>query len=676
VSFARSAEKQGISVVNSSHQKPVIRLIVAAGFVLPWITIIGSAVLVDIPFAALFDQVKSQTPFFAVLAIPLAILWTTPFLVLALLRQNLESMHAPSPLMRRVSFAAGLGTLCLLAVLFYGRSEFGAFLVVMVLSYAFVAIRSWNLHSSRARRILFLGGVSGATLGTLVAYGILIQLSLFGFYWSLTMPLVVLGATVSGLLVGLVLGKLFDRGPPMPISEDSTVGTGSLIILTNAVAGSIGAPIAVLAFSALAEPASLQHEARILLLNILPALVFTGAWLGWAIGLVLDAARKLAWPRPGTMKTPLAAASLGLLPALIVTLAPGFLGERVFLPLMANDYFVLLNRGHLSGQSVAISPDGSHFAALVRSTAVSREDSRFVPNVVTVLYVWEASTGELEFNVDLEATSTAMRTDRLVYSLDGRRIAAISDLSGTIVIDVETGRQLFSIDPATDGLATGDQVSNVAFSPDGERIALALTNGVAAIYDAANGYLVDALPIALDTAAVRSAAYSPDGRFLAIGGSHVDASGMRLGFTALLEVDTGTTHYVRDNVPGTVASLSFSPDGSRLLTMEIPGRAHIRDAMIGAPLAELDHQCQPLLDATFVADDATVITLCGQQAIYRCDAATGACMIAIRLKISEIKAASAYAADGRLVIAEGSRTISVWDWRTGEVLESVQIRAP
>jgi hypothetical protein len=107
--------------------------------------------------------------------------------------------------------------------------------------------------------------------------------------------------------------------------------------------------------------------------------------------------------------------------------------------------------------------------------------------------------------------------------------------------------------------------------------------------------------------------------------------------------------------------------------MELPGRASIRDAMQGSPLVELEHRCQPLLHAAFVADD-TVITQCGQGAIYRCDADTGACAAAIRLKISQIKGISTDG--GRLVIGEGSHTVSVWDWRTGELLIALRPPAP
>jgi hypothetical protein len=622
-------------------------------------TIIGSTLVTGIPLGTLFDQIKSQTPFFPWLAAPLAILWAAPFFVLALLKHNLESVSAPTPVVRRVGILTGLGAPCLLVALYYVGSEQGISLVVMLLGYGIVSIRYWGLQSTWARRILFLGGLTGATLGTLFAYGILLQLALFEFFSSLTIPLAVLGATVGGLLIGWVLGKLFDRGPPVPESTDSTAGIGALIILTNAAAGAIGAPVAVLVFSTLADSASLQHEARQLLLNILPSLVFTGAWVGWVIGLVLHAVHSLLWPRRTKWQTPLATASLGLFPALLMTLAPGFLGERVFLPLMANDYFVLLNRGFSFVESVAESPDGSLVAAYVGH----------------VLYVWEASTGSLKLSVDYRTPTATIRGDRLAFSPDGRRLAVVLDLGGVIVIDGETGRQVFTIDPAAANLASSDQISRAAFSPDGKYIVLALKNGIAAIYDAANGTLVDALPIALDTAVIRTASYSSDGRFLAIGGSHVDASGEPLGFVALLEVGTGTTRYVIDKVLGTVASLSFGPDGSRLLTMEIPGRASIRDAMQGTPLVELEHHCQPLLYATFVADDTSIITRCGQGTIYHCEANTGACAVAIRLKISEIKAVFAHSDGKRLVIAEGSRTISVWDWRTGEALVAMRIPA-
>ncbi|HLJ95396.1 MAG TPA: protein kinase [Gemmataceae bacterium] len=208
---------------------------------------------------------------------------------------------------------------------------------------------------------------------------------------------------------------------------------------------------------------------------------------------------------------------------------------------------VLALKGHTAPVwSIAFSPDGKRLAS---GGGGRRVPSGALGNSGTdraELKLWDAQTGQelLTFPVSLGFVGS------VVYSSDGRRLAAgsvnppQSPLS-TKVWDVQTGQELLSLHGGW---------GNVAFSPDGKRLARA--TGEVRVWDAQTGQELLSLK---DTGRALSVVFSSDGKCLATAGDEVklwDAqTGQELQKIKGLTNDTDAFH-----------SVVFSPDGKRLAT--------------------------------------------------------------------------------------------------------------
>ena len=168
------------------------------------------------------------------------------------------------------------------------------------------------------------------------------------------------------------------------------------------------------------------------------------------------------------------------------------------------------------------------------------------------LRIWDVHTGELVYTVTREGVQASRGVS---WSPDGLHIAET-----TLGIDALHGAHLYILNALTGetehDTALGDTgIGHLSYSPDGTRIAVALSDGQAYdVFDAHTGEKVLTLPgHGVTTTAI---AYSPDGSQIATGGLD--------NLAQLWDANTGK-ELLKLPTPLTITyRLAFSPDGSHL----------------------------------------------------------------------------------------------------------------
>ena len=149
-------------------------------------------------------------------------------------------------------------------------------------------------------------------------------------------------------------------------------------------------------------------------------------------------------------------------------------------------------------------------------------------------------------------------TGNIAYSPDGNRLAVASSI-GIWLYDTVTDQEV--------ALLTGHRrsVYSIAFSPDGETLASGSSDDTIRLWDAVTGEHKETLTGHEGT--VYSVAFSPDGRTLASGGSDRTIS--------LWDAVTGKHKHTLTSLG--IRSIAYSPDG-RTLASGSWERIHLLDA--------------------------------------------------------------------------------------------------
>jgi len=153
------------------------------------------------------------------------------------------------------------------------------------------------------------------------------------------------------------------------------------------------------------------------------------------------------------------------------------------------------------------------------------------------------------------------------FSPDGSMLASGGYGDGVRLWSVPSGQQLRHIQPK--GL-----VEEVAFSPDGSTLASGVETrgGGVFIWDSLSGMVLRQLVVDFPSAEYTALAFSPDGRYLVVGGHPIPDTSI-----VLLEVSTGKVEatFPKCEKDGRVSVLAFSKNGAILAAGRTKGKVSI-----------------------------------------------------------------------------------------------------
>ncbi len=218
------------------------------------------------------------------------------------------------------------------------------------------------------------------------------------------------------------------------------------------------------------------------------------------------------------------------------------------------------------------------------------------------LRFWDAATGDL-----IAATGNAQEYVRAAdLSKDGSRLAvSIASPNGKPsridILDTATGAAVVSITQENGEKVTG--VDSIALDPRAENVFwIDAAKGIAHLANTRTGALGKSRPVINGDGLSYHAAWSPDGTLIALNN--------RWGPTINL-LDAQSLELVRQwphGYDGMINSLSFSPDGRRILTPSSAGTVGVWDTATGRRVHELIGHGNDVLCAAYSPDGRRIAT--------------------------------------------------------------------
>ncbi|HZM22178.1 MAG TPA: hypothetical protein VFC02_10560, partial [Anaerolineales bacterium] len=274
--------------------------------------------------------------------------------------------------------------------------------------------------------------------------------------------------------------------------------------------------------------------------------------------------------------------------------------------------------------------------------------------------IWNAITGE----EILTLSGHTQQVFHIEFNQDGNRLATVSADGTAKVWDVSTGKELLTLYEED-----SDIPLRVAFSPDGSQIAIAniagTSEGWASIWDAFTGQKILTLPH--QSGYVRSVSFSPDG-------THIVTPVDRI--TKIWDAREGNLLSTLYSHTDNVTDAAYSPDGTRLATVSWDRQIKVWDATTGQELLTLPGHSSDIWSVAFSPDGTRVVTasLDGTARVWNVSPSQEFLTLVNGPAISSNTGSKLdYSPDGtRLAVAYSDPIAKVWDVITGKLLFSLE----
>jgi WD40 repeat protein len=206
-----------------------------------------------------------------------------------------------------------------------------------------------------------------------------------------------------------------------------------------------------------------------------------------------------------------------------------------------------------------------------------------------------------------------------------------------------------------------DYVRSVAFSPDGELLAVGFLHGGVKMWEVDSG--LNTLSLEGHMASVNSVAFSPDNQWL--------ASGSRDKTIKLWDAESGRNVHTLHGHEGEVRAVAFSPDGSWLVSGSHDYTVRLWRVVTGREVQILGHHKLHVTATLFSHDGRLIFSSSVDKTVKVWDALTGRL---VRTLIGHLKGVESLALspDGRLLASGGEdRLVKIWDVATGRAIQTL-----